>query len=174
MSSTNLLTILVVVMVALVAALAALAIWAPRKARIRAIALVLTAALLPLGYAGFAALLSRPKPASIEWAKRKMPQATVLASYLVEGKAIYLWLKLPGAKAPRFYQFPWSRKLAQRLVRAQQAAKRRGVRVQMRRPFGRMDDMVKSRFHVKGHRPMPAKRSGAGKPLIYRHPGDGT
>jgi hypothetical protein len=160
-------------LVALAAGLAALAIWAPRRARVRAFALIIAAALLPLGYAGFSALLSRPKPASIEWARRSLPKATVVGSYLVEGKAIYLWLKLPDSEAPRFYQFPWSQKLARRLMRAQQAARKRGVRVRMRRPFGDMKDRVESRFQVEGHRPLPAKRNRADRPMIYRHPGNG-
>jgi len=173
MTAMSVLLALFISLVVLAAGLAALAIWAPRRARVRALALVLVAAVLPLGYAGFSSLLSRPKPASIEWARRALPEATVVGSYMVEGKAIYLWLKLPDSEAPRFYEFPWSQKLARRLQRAQQAARKRGVRVRMRRPFGELKETVKTRFHVEGHRPLPPKRRRAGGPLIYQHPGEG-
>ncbi|HUT48167.1 MAG TPA: hypothetical protein VM325_02410 [Alphaproteobacteria bacterium] len=173
MTAMNLLLILFVTLVMLAAGLGALAIWAPRRALVRGCALVVVAALLPLGYAGFSSLLSRPKPASLEWARRSLPEAKIAGSYLVEGKAIYLWLIVPGSAEPRFYAFPWSRKLAQQLTRAQQAARKTGVRVRMRRPFGELKDMVKSRFRVEGHRPLPPKQHQAGRPQIYQHPGEG-
>jgi len=173
MDAMAVMLILFVVLLVLACGLGALAIWAPRRALVRGVALVLVAALLPLGYAGFSSLLSRPKPASLEWARRSLPEAKIVGSYLVEGKAIYLWLMVPGSDAPRFYEFPWSRKLAEKLARAQQAARKQGVRVRMRRPFGDEKDMVKSRFRVEGHRPLPPKRSQAGRPLQYEHPGEG-
>jgi hypothetical protein len=173
MTAMTVLLILFVTLVGLAAGLGALAIWAPRRALVRGCALVMVAALLPLGYAGFSSLLSRPKPASLEWARRSLPEAKIVGSYMVEGKAIYLWLIVPGSSAPRFYEFPWSQKLAEKLARAQQAARKQGVRVRMRRPFGDVKDMVKSRFRVEGHRPLPQKRRRAGGPLIYQHPGEG-
>jgi hypothetical protein len=172
MDTMTVLLMFFVTLVVIAAGLGALAIWAPRRALVRGCALVLVAALLPLGYVGFSSLLSRPKPASLEWARRSLPEAKVVGSYLVEGKAIYLWLIVPDSTAPRFYAFPWSRKLAERLVRAQQAARKRGVRVRMRRPFGELKDMVKSRFRVEGHKPLPPKRRRVGRPLIYQHPGE--
>jgi hypothetical protein len=173
MDAMTVLLILFVTLVALASGLGALAVWAPRRALVRGCALLLVASLFPLGYAGFSALLSRPKPASLEWARRSLPEAKIVGSYMVEGKAIYLWLIVPDSTAPRFYEFPWSRKLAEKLARAQQAARKKGVRVRMRRPFGELKDMVKSRFRVEGHRPLPPKQRRAGRPLIYQHPGEG-
>jgi hypothetical protein len=173
MPSMSAMLTLFVTLVVLAGGLGALAIWAPRRALVRGCALVLVAALLPLGYAGFSTLLSRPKPASLEWARRSLPEAKIVGAYMVEGKAIYLWLLVPGTVTPRYYAFPWSVKLAQQLARAQQAARRQGVRVRIRRPFGELKDMVKSRFRVEGHRPLPPKRRQAGRPFIYEHPEEG-
>lgn len=165
------LLIVYVVGVASVLALAFLSIWAPRKARIRLLAIALVALTLPAGYVSYSDLLSRPKPASIEWARRTVPEATVISAQMHEGKAIHLWLQLPGAKEPRGYTFPWSQKLARQLVRAQRTAKQRGTKVRIRKPFSKDDGYESSRFYAHRHRPLTAKQSPTGTALHYSHPG---
>ena len=75
--------------------LGSISIWTPRKVWLKCTALCTLSFFLPVAYFTMTDLLSRPKPASLEWAHRTVPHATVLASSFVEGKAIYLWLQLP-------------------------------------------------------------------------------
>ena len=52
---------------AIAAALATIAIWAPRPARVRMLAVVITAMFIPVAYLQFVEMLSKPKPMSFEW-----------------------------------------------------------------------------------------------------------
>jgi hypothetical protein len=47
--------------------LTSISIWAPRKVVVRMTAFIVSAMFVPLSYAGFAALLSKPKPVALEW-----------------------------------------------------------------------------------------------------------
>jgi len=122
---------------ALAAGLAAIAIRAPRATALRAAAVALTAALLPLAYLALNELLSLPKPASHEWYKASAKQATVLGVSLEEGKAIYLWLRLDDSLEPRYYRMPWQAKNAQKLQSAVQQAIEHEAVVRMLNPFSR-------------------------------------
>jgi hypothetical protein len=50
----------------LAAVLANISIWSPRRIWVKATALTVTVAMMPLGYASFSELLSRPKPVTLE------------------------------------------------------------------------------------------------------------
>lgn len=126
---------LYVVLALLAGALATIAIRSPRRLAPKLGALAAAAALMPLGYAGLAELLSRPKPVSLEWAQRATAQARVLGAKAVEGEAIFLFLELPGVGEPRAYRLPWRRELAEQLQRAQRQAEERGAGVVMELPF---------------------------------------
>jgi hypothetical protein len=89
-------------------AAAAIAIHAPRALSLKLAALALAALLLPTAYGSMVDLLGRPKPVAMAWAEERVGEATVLAASLREGEAIYLWLQLDGAPAPRAYVRPWS------------------------------------------------------------------
>jgi hypothetical protein len=115
--------------------LAWLAVWSPRRPAVKLAAVLLAALLLPLGYAALADLPGRPKPVRDEWLRANAEEAVVLAFDLEEGRAIHLWLRLPGVGEPRAYRLPWSRPLAQQLQEAGRAAERAGTAVAMRRPF---------------------------------------
>jgi hypothetical protein len=122
---------------ALAGLLAAIAIRAPRATPMRVAAVALTAALLPFVYLGLNEILARPKPASHEWFKASAKQATVLGVSLVEGKAIYLWLRLEGSLEPRYYRMPWHVKNAQKLQSAVQRAIEEDGVARMMNPFSR-------------------------------------
>ena len=149
--------------VALAASLAALAIWAPRPARIRTAALLLTVLLLPLGYAQYVELLSKPKPRQLEWLKRHAKEAEILGVSFHEGKAIYMWLRVDGAAQPSYYVFPWDLRFAERLQEDVEDAIRRGGKLMMREPFGRKEnsELGDLNTEVELPKPMPLK-----KPLL--------
>ncbi|MDH3229663.1 MAG: hypothetical protein OEN55_07725 [Alphaproteobacteria bacterium] len=139
------------------AALAAIAIRAPRLLALRAGAVVLAGALMLTGYAGFAELLGRPKPTSLEWAARNASEATVLAADMREGEAIYLWLQLEDIQEPRAYVLPWSLAAARQLHRAQGRAEETGTAVRMRGPFRDADEGGERMFYVAPQPPLPPK-----------------
>lgn len=85
-------------------------------------------------YFGFTELLSRPKPVELEFLQRSVSEpAEIIASQWLEGKAIYLWVRLKEIAEPRYYVLKWNRKVAQALQKAQEEAK--GGKVIMRLPF---------------------------------------
>lgn len=135
----EILIVLFFTLVGLAAALASLAIWAPRITRVRIGALVVTALLIPLGYAQFAELLSKPKPKNLEWFERNVEEAEILGVSLNEGEAIYMWLRLDGAMEPRSYQFPWDIRLAERLQDDLVNAVNRNAKLVIKNPFARRE-----------------------------------
>ena len=115
--------------------LASLTVWAQRRPAAKLAALSLAALLLPLGYVALADLPGRPKPVRDEWLHARAAEAVVLAFELDEGRAIHLWLRLPGVDEPRAYRLPWSLPLARQLQEASRAAEKSGTAVAMRHPF---------------------------------------
>ena len=118
-----------------IAALASLAIWAPRRTLVRVTALCVAALALPIFYVQFLEFLSKPKPQSFEWFERNVEEAEILAVSLKEGEAIYMWLRLDGAQEPRYYEFPWNLKLAERLEEDVDNAIARNSRLIIKNPF---------------------------------------
>ena len=84
----------------LAAVLASIAVWAPRKLAVRAGAVACFALLMPVAYAGFSDLLSRPKPVALEWWLGKAEEATVLGAQTQEPDSLFVWLQLDGAPEP--------------------------------------------------------------------------
>ncbi len=95
------------------AALASIAIWAPRPTRVRVAALVIAMFFIPVVYVQSIEMLSKPKPMSFEWYERNEAKAVLIGITLDEGKAIYMWLQLPGSPEPRNYEVPWNLRLAE-------------------------------------------------------------
>ncbi len=147
------------------AALASIAIWAPRRLLVRLAALAAAALFLPIGYLALADLLSRPKPASLEWLRGQTPEAQVLASSLEEGRAIYVWLRLAGVAEPRAYSLPWSRSAAEQLQQATRDAEAAGTGVVMRMPFERSLDDRQPRFYAPPQPAAPPKGRAGGPAL---------
>jgi len=99
----------------LTAVLASIAIWSRRHLWLRITVVVLVAAYAPVVYLGLTEVLSRPKPMEHEWFKSHVDEVTVLSMELIEGEAIYLWLRLPQDGEPKYYSLPWQPLLADRL-----------------------------------------------------------
>jgi hypothetical protein len=83
--------------IAIATALATIAIWAPRPARLRVLAVVITTLFIPVVYLQLIGMLSKPKPMSFEWYERSVKKATVLGISLHEEESIYLWLRPEGS-----------------------------------------------------------------------------
>ncbi|MCH8240927.1 MAG: hypothetical protein IIB62_12965 [Proteobacteria bacterium] len=119
------------------ALLASIAIWAPRKTPIRVLALVAMTAFMPLVYVQFVGLLSKPKPVAWAWLERDVDRAQVLSVSFDEGKKIYIWLRLNGMIAPRFYSLPWRQQFAEDLEEAMVQATRLRSTVVITNPFSK-------------------------------------
>ena len=142
------------------ATLASLAIWAPRVTKIRVAALVVTALFIPLSYVSFVEFLSQPKPKAFEWFERNVEEAEVLGVSLKEGEAIYMWLRLDGVAEPRYYVFPWSLKLAERLEEEVDNAINRNSKLVIKNPFERRmgDSLGDLNLHIVPPPTLPLKR----------------
>jgi len=152
----------------LAAILANIALWSPRRLRVKLAALAVTAVFLPAGYYGLTEMLSRPKPVDFEWARRNVREATVLASHMVEGKAIYLWLGIPDSPTPRAYVLPWSEQAARQLHDAGRMAEQAGTQVQMRKPFENSLDRREQVFYAPPQPPAPDKEAPVDEPLQFQ------
>ena len=152
------LTLLFAAAAVLAVCLSSIAVWAPRRLPAKLLALAAAALFLPLGYVAATELLSRPKPLGMEWLAAK-GEVTVLGSLPVEGKHIFVWLRLQGTGEPRAYTLPWSRRLAEQLQGAERQAAEAGSEVRMRDPFGgepSLDDGP-PRFYAAPQLPSPPK-----------------
>lgn len=119
------------------ALLSAIAIWAPRKTKIRVLALAVMTLFLPLGYIQLTGLLSKPKPIEFAWLERDVERAEVLSVSFDEGKAIYMWLRLDGMIEPRFYKMPWRQQVAEDLEDAVDQATRTRSSLVITDPFSK-------------------------------------
>lgn len=159
-----------VVFIALATVLANIGVWAPRRIWVRYCAVGIAALFIPAAYASVTDLLSRPKPASIEWLHRNAAEATVLSASIVENKSIYLWLQLASEAEPRAYVLPYDKKLARQLHEAQKAAKKKGTKTRMKRPFARRRDPMEKQFYAPPQPPRPEKAAPNQAPYIVVPP----
>lgn len=111
----NSMLLLFVIAIVIAAVLANIAVWSKSKLVLRTLAVFLTTMFVPIVYLGLTEVLSQPKPVAHEWFKRNVDDARVLGLDIVEGRAIYLWLKVGNDYQPSFYKLPWQPMLAQRL-----------------------------------------------------------
>ena len=141
--------------------LATIAVLAPRRFMVRVAAVGAAALLLASGYFGLVDLLSRPKPVRLAWVERGTEDATLLGSSFDEGKAIYLWLKLPNVDEPRAYNLPWDPAQAEALEQARRKANEKGNTgvVRVRTPFGPppSDDREQPMFYAPAQAAPPPK-----------------
>ena len=152
----------------LAAILVSIALWAPRGTWIKLGALAVTAVFLPAGYFSLSEMLSRPKPVTLEFARKDLTEATVLGAQMEEGKAIYLWLGIPGVPEPRAYVLPWSKDLARQLQGAERESENTGTPVQMAKPFENSMDQRERRFYTAPQPPPPEKQRPAENPLNFQ------
>jgi hypothetical protein len=149
--------------------LTSISIWAPRKVVVRMTAFVVSALFVPLSYAGFAVLLSKPKPVSLEWIRASTQEANVLGSTVREGEAIYVWLQMPDVSEPRAYMLPWSLDLAKQLQEARRKAEEQGTGLGMRLPFEHSWDKQEPKFYPLPQPALPPKESPEA-PMQLEHP----
>ena len=157
----------------LAAGLATISIWSPRKLWVKVGAVFLAACFMPISYASFADLLSKPKPVALEWFNRSMIEATVLSARMQEGEAIYLWLQLPNSAEPRYYKIGWSEEVAKQLQQAMREAEKNQGGMKMELPFENTWDTDKPMFYALPQPKLPEKNGeeGGDKPMVYQHPG---
>jgi hypothetical protein len=160
--------------VVLASVLANIGIWAPRRLWVRVSALFTAALFIPLAYASAAALLSRPKPVSLEWVRGVTQEAAVLGSSIREGEAIYVWLQMPDSPEPRAYTIPWNQDLAQQLQEARTEAESHGTGLQMRLPFEESWDTREPKFYALPQPQLPQKEPPPAAPRHVPHPSQET
>ncbi len=166
----DLLTILGLTSGLLATVLVNIAIWAPRRLWIKLAALATAACFLPVAYLGFAELLGRPKPASLDWSRSEAAEATVLAARLREGEAIYLWLGFEDLDEPRSFVLPWDEARAKELYGAQGEAQENGGEVRARLPLTSDLESEDPVFYAAPQPPPPAKAVPADTPLWFQKP----
>ena len=149
--------------------LTSISIWAPRRVIVRAAAFGLAVLFVPLSYASFASLLSKPKPVALEWIQANTQEASVLGSSIREGEAIYIWLQMPGVDEPRAYTLPWNRSVANQLQEARRKAEEQGTGLGMRLPFEHSWDKQEPKFYPLPQPAMPPKDTPAA-PMQLEHP----
>lgn len=157
---------------ALAAILANIGVWSPRKLWVKVAAVAAVALFLPLSYGSLTELLSRPKPVSIEWAQRELPEANVLGARMVENEAIYLWLGFEGQQEPRSYSLPWSQEAAEQLHEAQREAEEEGSQVMMNMPFESTIDNLDRKFYAAPRQAPPPKQAADSGALMFQGSGD--
>lgn len=155
------LTSIFVLTVALATGLALIAVRGNLSIASRAGALGLTAMLMLTAYTGLTELMSRPKPATLEWLRGGASPATVTASHLRENEAIYLWLVFEGESEPRAYSLPWNMEIARQLRRAERQAAARQSKVKMKSLLTGKNNPSGPVFHVPPRPAPPPKLARA-------------
>ena len=152
--------------------LAGITVWSRREVWVKAMAIAVAALFIPLAYAGFTDLMSKPKPAHMEWRHGDLAEATVIASLIREDEAIYLWLQIDGIEEPRAYALPWSRRAAEQLQEATREAEGNQTELRAQLPFESSQDEHKKLFYAMPQEAPPAKDPVPDSPLIYVQPAD--
>jgi hypothetical protein len=155
--------------IAIASILTSISIWAPRKVVVRLTAFCVAVLFVPLSYASFASLLSKPKPVALEWLSASTREASVLGSTVREGEAIYVWLQMPNVSEPRAYMLPWSLDLAQQLQEARRKAEEQGTGLGMRLPFEHSWDKQEPKFYPLPQPALPPKEA-PDAPMQLQHP----
>ncbi len=126
---------------------------------------------------GYSDMLGRPKSTRLEMLRAGAEEAVVLGSYLKEGQGIYLWLQLPKAEEPRYYQLPWDEKVAKAMQQAiQENTEQHGGGVAMRLPFERSWSKEDPKFYPLPQPKLPDKPYDQQKPptVLYQAPEQGA
>ncbi len=154
---------------ALATVLAVISIWSHRKLWAKISAVLATALFIPTIYLSYTDLLSRPKPANLEWWHRNATEATVVGSRLREGEAIYVWIEMADTDEPRAYKLPWQQEMAKQLYGAQREAEANGTKVQMRLPFADRVEEQEPLFYALPQPSLPPKHVEQGNTRYFQH-----
>lgn len=160
---------LFVLAIGIAVVLATITVWSRRRVWIKVFAVAVAALYMPVAYAGFSDLLSKPKPVSLEWARRADSEATVLSAIMKEGEGIYLWLRLDGVTEPRSYVLPWDLETAKELQEAMREAEANQNGLRMRLPFAQSFDPDEPKFYAMPQPELPSKDESE-EPTVYSHP----
>ena len=166
------LTLLFVLSIALAAGLASAVLWSHHRTTVKIAALTGLICFLPLGYAAYADLLSRPKPVALEWWNRHAEEATVIGQQMREGEGLFLWLQFAGEAEPRAYELPWDDKLAEQLQNAWEQAQKDGTGVRMKLPFETSLDQRAPKFYALPQPKLPNKDEQAAPAMRVVPPGE--
>ncbi len=166
------LTLLFALSVLLTAGMASAVLWSRHRTSVKLGALASLLCLLPIGYAAYADLLSRPKPVALEWWHRNAEEATVLGQQLRENDGLFLWLQFSGDPEPRAYVLPWDRKMAEQLQSAWEEAQRNGTGVRMKLPFEATLDAREPKFYALPQPQLPSKDQPDEQALRVEPPGE--
>jgi hypothetical protein len=124
---------------------------------------------------GYSDMLGRPKSTRLEVFRGNMKDAQVIGSYLMEGKGIYLWLRLPGVGEPRYYQLPWDEKIAKSLQEAiEKNSAQHGGGVAMAMPFEHSWDREDPKFYPLPQPKLPDKQGESPPTTLYQAPEQGA
>jgi hypothetical protein len=148
--------------------LSMISVWSRHRSWIRAGALGVAVLFLPLAYASYATLLSKPKPVALEWWLAAADEATVLSSSIQEEVGIFLWLQLAEVTEPRAYVLPWNRNLAEQLQSAAREAEEQNGQLQMRLPFEPSLDDLEPKFYAMPQPALPPKDLHRPPPKMYQ------
>ena len=111
--------------------LASIAIWSRKKLFVRISAVIALALLMALNYGALRDLLGLPKPVPQNKISDFEKDAVVLAASIDEGLAIYLWLRHPDQRQPRYYRMEWDQDAAIALKKAMDQSTRNNSTVMM-------------------------------------------
>jgi len=153
--------------IVLIAVLFAIVTWTPRKIWIKYISGILVISLFGVGVGTFLDLLSRPKPTQYEWFE-DLSGSEVLHGVLIEGRGIYLWLRIPEDIEPRYYVLPWNSEVAKKFLESMRKARGKGTPLMFRyKKTGR--DEQEPMFWATPQEPLPPKPERA-PAQEFRHP----
>jgi len=111
--------------------LATITIWSRRTLHVRVAAVAALIVLVMLNYSALINLLGRPQPAEGVITDTIDDDAIVLAASIEEGQAIYLWLRHPQRREPRYYILDWDQDAAIALKKAMDRSLRNKSTVMM-------------------------------------------
>ena len=149
--------------------LAVITVWSRRRLAIRVGSVALLALIVVVAYGAFNDLLSRPKPAALEFNNAGIEEAEIISASIREGHGIYLWLRLPDIIEPRYYVLPWHLRLAEELQQAMREAERNRSGLIMRLPFEKgLEEREAPRFYAVPQPKLPDKPAGIYED--YTHP----
>jgi len=111
--------------------LALIAIWSRRTLVVRLGAVLGLVALVSVNYGALVNLLGRPQPVEGIITDTVEDDAIVLAASIEEGQAIYLWLRHPQRRQPRYYILDWDQDAAIALKKAMDQSARNNTTVMM-------------------------------------------
>ena len=111
--------------------LAFVAVWSRRNVTMRVFSVFSLIVFAGLNYKALINLLGHPQPLQYSELSDLENDATVLAASIDEGLGIYLWLRLPQIREPRYYRMDWNQEAAIALKKAMDQSMRNNSTVMM-------------------------------------------